>query len=88
VDVFQDPLERAAWGIRHIDAPFVNETSTALVQAVARSKLMNILIEERSKTAAQYVNTAVVARDMLSIVNAHGFGKKSSQRDKCSHSGW
>jgi hypothetical protein len=82
VDVFQDPLERAAWGIRHADAPFVNETSTALAQAVARSKLMNILIEERSKVAAQYVNTAVVSRDLLSIMNAHGLGKEYYQYDK------
>jgi hypothetical protein len=82
VDVFQDPLERATWGIRYADAPFVNETSTAVVQAIARSKLMNMLIEERSMVAAQYVNTAVVARDMLSIVNAHGLGEQCFQRDE------
>lgn len=80
VDVFSEPIERAAWGIRHIDAPFPNETSNALALTVARSKILSMLVSEKVPVAAQHVNTAVVATDMLSIVKAHGFGMEFFQQ--------
>ncbi|KAG8810837.1 hypothetical protein FRC17_002742, partial [Serendipita sp. 399] len=75
VDVFPLPLERESFALRYLEAPFINQTSTALSQVMARATLVNQLIEERANVAAQYLNTAVVSTDMLSIVKAHGLDK-------------
>jgi hypothetical protein len=74
VDVFKSPLERKAWELRNADAPFVNETKSALVELVAKARLIGALVAKKAPTAAAHANTAVVCRDMLSIVQAHGQG--------------
>ena len=58
----------------------MNETSGALGEAVALASLEQQLISANVPLAAQYVNTAVVCTDMLSIVRAHGMGTYSSHR--------
>ncbi|KAG8844400.1 hypothetical protein FRB91_002625 [Serendipita sp. 411] len=72
VDVFPFPLERESYALRYLDAPLINQTSTALSEVMSRAKLLNQLIGDRANLAAQYINTAVVCTDMLSIVKAHG----------------
>ncbi|KIM23795.1 hypothetical protein M408DRAFT_332157 [Serendipita vermifera MAFF 305830] len=75
VNVFDTPLERASWYLRLLEAPYINETSTALVEVVAKARLINELVAQKVPAAAEHVNTAVVCRDMLSIVQAHGYDK-------------
>ena len=55
--------------------PLLNQTADALPRTIARAKLYNELIAEKAHYAARHTNTAVVSRDMLSIVEAHGQGK-------------
>jgi hypothetical protein len=61
--------------LRNENAPLVNQTSTALAEFVAKSRLLNVIVAEKVPVAAQHVNTAVVCTDMLSIVKAHGMGE-------------
>lgn len=75
VDIFPLPLEREKFALRYSDAPLMNETSGALGEAVALARLTHQLIYAKAPLAAQYVNTAVVSTDMLSIVKAHGMDK-------------
>jgi hypothetical protein len=74
VDIFPHQLERESWDLRNKDAPFVNQTPSAMAEIVAKSRLLNDLVAEKARAAAQHVNTAVVCADMLSIVKAHGMG--------------
>jgi hypothetical protein len=75
IDVFDTVLDRASWDLRNADAPLANETRTATVQIGARAKLMNDLVLEKVEEAARHVNTVVEARDMLSIIQAYGYGR-------------
>ncbi|EIN12406.1 hypothetical protein PUNSTDRAFT_130657 [Punctularia strigosozonata HHB-11173 SS5] len=70
VAIFNDERERAAWQLKR--GPAYNATDDALARAYARAQVMGSLAEARRKEAAQYVSTPMVARDMLSIVRAHG----------------
>lgn len=51
------------------------EVEKPLIRAVARAKLYIELIAEKVHHAAYHTNTAVVNRDMLSIIEAHAQGK-------------
>ncbi|PVG01812.1 alpha/beta-hydrolase [Serendipita vermifera] len=75
IDIFETPLDRAAWQIRMLEAPFVNESSSALGQFAGRAKLINTLIEEKAANATQHATTPVVATDMLRIITALGQDK-------------
>ncbi|PVF98203.1 alpha/beta-hydrolase [Serendipita vermifera] len=75
VDIFPHSLERESWELRNQDAPLVNQTSSAMAEIMAKSRLLNALVAEKASVAAQHVNTAVVCADMLSIVKAHGMDK-------------
>jgi len=55
--------------------PLLNQTADALPRTIARAKFYNELIAEKVHRVARHTNTAVVSRDMLSIVEAHGQGK-------------
>jgi hypothetical protein len=69
-------LERDTWQLHTFDTPLVNETSKSFGIIAARAKLVNELIEERVRVAAQHASTPVVATDMLQIVKAHGMGNR------------
>jgi len=60
--------------------PLLNQTTDALPRAIARSKLYNELIAGKLHRAAHHTNTAVVSRDMLSIIEAHGQGKPKTDK--------
>lgn len=67
---FSDPYERAYWDLGA--TPLINSTSDAFVRTYARSELLGDLSMKRTPHAAEYVSTATVARDMLTITKAHG----------------
>jgi pimeloyl-ACP methyl ester carboxylesterase len=73
--VFEDPAEEAAWWLRHENDPLVNETAGALARAHTRWAVFGDLAAARTRTAAEYVSTAMVSRDMLAITRAHGYDK-------------
>ena len=76
VNVFgSDNLSRSVWNLKALGMPLLNQTADALPRAIAHTKLYNELIAEKAHHAARHTNTAVVSRDMLSIVEAHGQGK-------------
>ncbi|KAF8577644.1 hypothetical protein K439DRAFT_1418020 [Ramaria rubella] len=70
VSIFSDAYERAYWELGQ--QPLANSTHDSLARGYARADLFGDLAVARSKRAAQYVSTASVARDMLSITRAHG----------------
>ncbi|KAF8519876.1 hypothetical protein BU17DRAFT_65692 [Hysterangium stoloniferum] len=74
VNIFSDEFERAPW---ENSAPFVliGEHPDVLDELYARSVLTGKLASARSKHVAEYVSTAMVARDMLAITRAHGYEK-------------
>lgn len=70
---FKDSAERETWSL--LEPALINATSDALSKRIARAHVLNSLIKKRSGDIAQHVNSATVARDMLSIVHAHGHNK-------------
>ena len=73
VSVFSDAYERVYWDAG--TPPLINSTSEAFLHTYTRSMLFGDLSTKRAKHAAEHVSTATVARDMLTITQAHGFDK-------------
>ncbi|KAF8482305.1 Alpha/Beta hydrolase protein [Gautieria morchelliformis] len=73
VAIFSDQYERAYWNSGA--PPLINSTSDSLLDAYTRSQLLGELSIKRTMHAAEHVSTATVARDMLSITQAHGRDK-------------
>lgn len=75
IEVFSSDAERDAWLMQ--DDFSLNTTVSSLGNAYARSQILGGLLHKKPdvNTAAAYVTTPLVARDMLSIVNAHGRDK-------------
>lgn len=53
----------------------VNSSDTALSELYANEQILGNLAKTRMEHVAQFVSTPMVARDMLSIVRAHGHEK-------------
>jgi pimeloyl-ACP methyl ester carboxylesterase len=70
ISLFSTESERAAWDL--LDGAAINSTEDALPRMYARAQILGRLAEEKVSVTGQYVSTAAVARDMLSIVRAHG----------------
>lgn len=70
VNIFPTAAERTTWNLREV--PLINTTADALAIQYARAKVLGKLVEERAKSAAEHVSTALTARDMLSITRAFG----------------
>ena len=75
VNVFPDYSEGTGWRLKVAADPLYNITPDAVSRAYARYTTYNTLAEGRTNHIAPYVNTAMVARDMLEITQAHGFDK-------------
>ncbi|KAF8514404.1 TAP-like protein-domain-containing protein, partial [Gautieria morchelliformis] len=73
VAIFSDQYERAAWDAR--TPPLINSTSDSFIHAYTRGELLGELAAKRTMHAAAHVSTATVARDMLTITQAHGRDK-------------
>jgi hypothetical protein len=52
--------------------PLYNTTADAAARIHARYTVLNHLVYSRLKEIVPYMSTPLVARDMLSIVRAHG----------------
>lgn len=74
VKVFVDDAETASWRIKEAADPLPNMTADAMSRIYARLLVYNGLAKVRASIAT-YVSTASVARDMLGIMNAHGYDK-------------
>jgi pimeloyl-ACP methyl ester carboxylesterase len=70
ISLFSTQSERAAWDLQEGSA--INSTSDALSRMYARAQIWGKLAQDKASDTGQYVSTAVVARDMLSIVRANG----------------
>ncbi|KIP02216.1 hypothetical protein PHLGIDRAFT_305697 [Phlebiopsis gigantea 11061_1 CR5-6] len=75
VNVFHDRAEGAAWRLREATDPLPNVTEDGVSRLWARSQVYGELAKQNTMGTSPYVSTALVARDMLSIMRAHGFDK-------------
>ncbi|KIJ43913.1 hypothetical protein M422DRAFT_252838 [Sphaerobolus stellatus SS14] len=73
ISLFNDDFERAFW--EHDALNVVSASSDSLAREYARSYVTGQLAVNKVNHIAQYVGTALVARDMLSITRAHGRDK-------------
>lgn len=73
VFAFENSAERETWTL--LEPALINASSDALSKRIARAHVINNLIKQKSGDVARHANSAVVARDMLSIVQAHGFSQ-------------
>jgi pimeloyl-ACP methyl ester carboxylesterase len=69
---FLDENEHRTWWTRILTDPPLNATADSFARAQARAKIIGTLAKARSGDVAPYAGTAFVARDMLSIIRAHG----------------
>ena len=73
--VFPDDAEGAAWRLRQVTDPLPNETGDGVSTLWARSHVYGEIAKQNTMESSPYVSTALVARDMLSIMRIHGFDK-------------
>lgn len=73
VFVFSDAYESAFWDAG--TPQLIKTTSDAFLRTYTRSELFGDLSLKRAKHAAEHVSRATVARDMLTITQAHGRDK-------------
>ena len=73
MNIFPDEAEGMRFRLLANALPLVNTTQDAVSRQYAQSILYGQLAEMRTMDAAPYVSTALVCRDMLSIVRAHGY---------------
>lgn len=73
LSVFQDQVEASRFFLQF---PLnLNTSASALGDAYAKAQIFGNLVADRSKYVAERVSTPLVARDMLSIVQAFGQDK-------------
>ncbi|TDL16249.1 hypothetical protein BD410DRAFT_731629, partial [Rickenella mellea] len=70
LDIFETKAEQSAWNNNRV--PHVNATVDALGIAYGQASVLGQLAKARTRHSAAHVGTPVVARDMLSIIKAHG----------------
>ena len=70
--MFTDLAEKARWYAQLGASPPLNSTADAVARMAAVGAVVGGLAEKRARDILPYVGTALVARDMLSIVHAHG----------------
>ncbi|EKM58437.1 uncharacterized protein PHACADRAFT_252751 [Phanerochaete carnosa HHB-10118-sp] len=75
VVVFKDQAEDATWRLRELEDPVPNTTADAVPRLWAKAQVFGMLVNQTAQGSAPYVGTALVARDMLNIMRAHGFDK-------------
>lgn len=69
---FPDEAEGASWYLQSANSPPWNTTPDALPRMYAASKVLNGVVDARVGNAAAHVGATLVARDMLSIMQALG----------------
>lgn len=72
VQYFPDEAEGAAFRMRLQDDPVVNTSADAFSRLHARWSTLSEIAAVRTNHSSPYVTTALVARDMLSILRAFG----------------
>ena len=72
VDIFPDLAEGTRWRLILGQTPLVNTTLDAVSRQHAMALVYGDLADARTQSASPYVSTALVCRDMLRIMNAHG----------------
>ncbi|KDQ18796.1 hypothetical protein BOTBODRAFT_153690 [Botryobasidium botryosum FD-172 SS1] len=70
---FPSAAARIQWNLKN--GPLVNSTEGALSMAYSRAQVLGDIAEANARNASQYISTASVATDMLSIMKAHGRDK-------------
>ncbi|KAF7795724.1 hypothetical protein EIP86_006889 [Pleurotus ostreatoroseus] len=75
LNVFPDETEGFRWRVQSDALPLPNITEDAVARLRAQSIIYAQLAESRVADVAPYVTTALVCRDMLSIMAAHGRDK-------------
>ena len=72
MSIFKTDVERELWGGIH---GIVNNSDEGIGRTFARSKVLGQLAAEQDYGYLRHINTDQTARDMLSIVEAHGQSK-------------
>lgn len=75
VVVFPDKAEDAAWRLHEGSDPAANTTADAISRIYSRGQIFGEIAQRTTMHASPYVSTALVARDMLNIMRAHGYDK-------------
>lgn len=75
VQIFSDEAEGVAYRMRMQEDPLFNTTADAVSRFHARYSILGGIAATSAKDTAQYVSTALVARDMLSIIRTFGRDK-------------
>ena len=70
--MFPDDAEGTQFRIKVEALPSLNSAPDAMARWHAISVVYGRLAQDRTLNASPYVSTALVSRDMLSIVRAHG----------------
>jgi len=73
VSIFKTDVERELWG--GIGRGIVNKSDESIGRTWARSKVLGQLAAEQDYGYLRHINTDQTARDMLTIVEAHGQSK-------------
>jgi pimeloyl-ACP methyl ester carboxylesterase len=75
--IFETEAEASTFAVQLKDDPYIGTAPSSLGRTLARYQTLGMLAQARASDVAPYMSTALVARDMLSIVKAHGFNKLS-----------
>jgi pimeloyl-ACP methyl ester carboxylesterase len=73
--IFQTEAEASTFTIQTNDDPYLGAAPGAVGRTLARYQAFGTIAQARASDVAPYVSTALVARDMLSIIKAHGTDK-------------
>lgn len=75
VSAFASPIDRFTYLSRLSVFALVNTSTDSIPESVAGIQVMNQLLEISGRSYLEFINTDHTARDMLSIVKAHGRDK-------------
>lgn len=75
MSIFRDQAEGATWRLREATDPLPDPAGDGVAKLYARHQVYGEIAKRNTMHASPYVSTALVARDMLSIVRAHGLEK-------------
>ncbi|KAF7791738.1 hypothetical protein EIP86_002762 [Pleurotus ostreatoroseus] len=75
VQIFTDDAEDTRWRLQMLGLPLPNSTQDAVSRIHAQYQVYGKLAELRTMDASPYVSTALVCRDMVNMMKAHGWEK-------------
>lgn len=75
MNLFPDESEGTRWLLQSDALPLPNSTEDAVARIHAHYQVYGKLAEVRTRNESRYISTALVCRDMLNMMRAHGRDK-------------